>query len=158
MSKSEDVSFGEWVVVHILLAIPLLNIVMLLYWSFAYNTKTSLQNYARSFIIFYAPLTIIILGLLATMAIPAYHKVRQQSREQALVNTQRVMNADDTQSEYRIFTANDGRTMEAKIIDIDGDRITIERIDGQVFTTSISIYTEADIDYINRLRGAMFSE
>ena len=54
-------------------------------------------------------------------------------------------------AEYRQFTDNQGRTIEARVLHVQGDRVTIQRSDGRQFTVAISIFSEADQQYIRSL-------
>lgn len=50
--------------------------------------------------------------------------------------------------EYRVFTANDGRTIEARVLAVEGGRVRIERRDGQIFESPIEIYSQSDQSFI----------
>lgn len=50
--------------------------------------------------------------------------------------------------ELRTFTASDGRTMRATLIEFDGKKVRILRADGIEFTNRIGLYSEADQIYI----------
>jgi len=54
-------------------------------------------------------------------------------------------------TEYRQFTDTQGRTIEARVLRVQGDRVTIQRSDGRQFTVAISIFSEADQQYIRSL-------
>jgi hypothetical protein len=45
-------TLGNWIIIMILVAIPCVNIVMLLIWSFGKNVNTSKKNYSRAMLIF----------------------------------------------------------------------------------------------------------
>jgi outer membrane protein assembly factor BamB len=51
---------------------------------------------------------------------------------------------------YRTFTDSRGRTVRARVVRIDGDRVTIERQDGKQFTIRISTFSQADQDFLRR--------
>jgi len=55
------------------------------------------------------------------------------------------------QGEYREFTDSGGRTVQARVLRLDGDRVTIQRRDGRQFTVPISTFSQADQDF---LRGS----
>ncbi len=57
----------------------------------------------------------------------------------------------EDRQEYRRFTDNQGRTIEARVLDVQGQRVRIERADGKQFTVQISIFSEADQQYIRNL-------
>lgn len=46
------VSFGKWMIVLLVMAIPLVNIVMLLVWAFGSRTNPSLANFCRAFLLY----------------------------------------------------------------------------------------------------------
>lgn len=54
------VSFGKWMVVLFVMAIPIVNVVMILVWAFGSRTNPSLANFCRAFLIY----LILILALL----------------------------------------------------------------------------------------------
>ncbi|MGA8277005.1 MAG: hypothetical protein WB784_02250 [Rhodanobacteraceae bacterium] len=49
---SPTISLGEWIITLIVLAIPLVNIIMLLVWGFSANTNPTKRNYCRAVLIF----------------------------------------------------------------------------------------------------------
>ena len=51
-------------------------------------------------------------------------------------------------SGIRIFTDQEGRTIEAGIIDVIADTVIIQRIDGRKFVSKITIYSDEDQGYI----------
>jgi len=51
---------------------------------------------------------------------------------------------------YRTFTDSRGRTVQARVLDVDGDKVTIERRDGKSFTLAISAFSQADQDFLRR--------
>ncbi len=54
------------------------------------------------------------------------------------------------QSEYRTFRDRLGRTVQARVVQVAGERVSIERRDGQRFTIAISDLSGADQDYLRR--------
>jgi outer membrane protein assembly factor BamB len=54
-------------------------------------------------------------------------------------------------SEYRVFKDRRGRLVEARVVQVDGDKVTIERRDGRQFTVAISVFSPADQDHIHGL-------
>jgi len=54
-------------------------------------------------------------------------------------------------AEYRQFTDTQGRTIEARVLDVQGDRVTIQRSHGERSTVAISVFSEADQQYIRSL-------
>jgi hypothetical protein len=47
------VSLGDWIITLIVLAIPLVNIIMLLVWGFSGSTNPNKQNFCRAMLIAY---------------------------------------------------------------------------------------------------------
>ncbi|MGA9341156.1 MAG: hypothetical protein WBV61_02335 [Rhodanobacteraceae bacterium] len=50
--SSPTISLGEWIITLIVLAIPLVNIIMLLVWGFSASTNPTKRNYCRAVLIF----------------------------------------------------------------------------------------------------------
>ena len=46
------VSFGKWMIVLLVMAIPVVNVVMLLVWAFGSRTNPSLANFCRALLIY----------------------------------------------------------------------------------------------------------
>ena len=57
----------------------------------------------------------------------------------------------DGQGELREFRDQQGRAIQARVLKVSGDEVTIERRDGREFTVAISILSQADQDYIRGL-------
>lgn len=55
---------------------------------------------------------------------------------------------ENTFRSFRTFRSKDGRTLEGRIIAVEGSRVKIERKDGKTFETSIDIYSEPDQQFI----------
>lgn len=55
------VTLGDWIVIIILTAIPIVNLIMLLVWSFSSSTPTSKKNFARAQLILLAIVFILML-------------------------------------------------------------------------------------------------
>lgn len=51
-------------------------------------------------------------------------------------------------AEYREFTAQDGRTMKAELINVVGDKVRLKREDGSSFNVSPSAFSKEDQEYI----------
>lgn len=51
-----------------------------------------------------------------------------------------VLSAED----FRTFTSADGESMRARVLEVDGDSVTIERDDGRKFTVSIGVFCARD--------------
>ena len=48
MDREKPLTFGDWMVTILVLAIPLVNIVALIYWAASSGTNVTKQNYARA--------------------------------------------------------------------------------------------------------------
>ncbi len=57
----------------------------------------------------------------------------------------------DTQGELREFRDQRGRTIQARVLQVSGDQVTIQRSDGRKFTVAVSFFSQADQDYIRGL-------
>ena len=55
------------------------------------------------------------------------------------------------QGEYRQFADSRGRAVQARVLRINGDKVTIERRDGKQFTVAIATFSQADQDFIRGL-------
>ena len=51
-------------------------------------------------------------------------------------------------SEMRTWTDTQGRTIEARLVRVEGENVTIRRADGQVFTIPVEILSEADREFL----------
>ncbi len=52
--------------------------------------------------------------------------------------------------DFRTFTDRRGRTVQARLVDVAGDRVTIERRDGKQFTVPISSLSPADQEFLRQ--------
>lgn len=57
----------------------------------------------------------------------------------------------DGPGEHREFKDQRGRTVVARVVDVGDNKVTIERRDGRKFTVDISVFSQADQDYIRGL-------
>ncbi len=57
----------------------------------------------------------------------------------------------DGQGELREFRDQRGRTMQARVLKVSGDEVTVQRRDGRKFTMAISVFSRADQEYIRGL-------
>ena len=57
----------------------------------------------------------------------------------------------DGQAEFREFRDQRGRAMQARVLKVSGDEVTIERRDGRKFTLAISVFSQTDRNYIRGL-------
>ncbi len=55
---------------------------------------------------------------------------------------------------YRTFTDSRGRTVQARVLQVDGDQVTIERRDGKQFTVPITTFSTADQKFLRRPASA----
>ncbi len=75
--KSEKaIGTGDWIVNILLASIPIVNIFLLFYWAFNYNTNRNKANWAKALLIIYA--AIICVG--ALLAINLYQHYIQLNR------------------------------------------------------------------------------
>ena len=59
--------------------------------------------------------------------------------------------AVDAQGKFRQFHDRQGRTVQAQVLKVSGDRVTIKREDGRTFTVPLSVFSETDQKYIRGL-------
>ena len=59
--QEQPVSVGDWILTFILLAIPLVNLILVIYWAVSDSTPASKRNFFRAYIL----LTVIIAVLVA---------------------------------------------------------------------------------------------
>ena len=52
---------------------------------------------------------------------------------------------------YREFRDQRGRAIEARVLRVSGDKVTVERRDGKQSTVSVSVFSQTDQDYIRGL-------
>lgn len=57
----------------------------------------------------------------------------------------------DGPGEYRVFKDQQGRQIQARVLRVNGDQVTIQRQDGREFTVPVSIFSQADQDYVRGL-------
>ncbi len=55
--------------------------------------------------------------------------------------------------EYRALTDSRGRVVQARVLHLDGDQVTIERRDGKQFTVPIATFSQADQDFLHGSAG-----
>ena len=48
MDREKPLTFGDWMVTILVLAVPLVNVVALIYWAASSGTNVTKQNYARA--------------------------------------------------------------------------------------------------------------
>lgn len=64
------VSFKEWMIAILLLALPVVNIVMLFVWAFGSNTNPSKANYAKASLIWGAIIIVLYFVLWLAVLVP----------------------------------------------------------------------------------------
>lgn len=69
---------------------------------------------------------------------------------------EKAANNPDYLPKMRIFTAADGRTMEAEFLSFDRKKVKIRRSDGIEFSNSIELYSAADWDFIKEQQGKLW--
>ena len=55
------------------------------------------------------------------------------------------------QEELREFHDQAGRAIQARVLEVDGDQVTIERYDGKKFTVAVTLFSPSDQDLIRDL-------
>lgn len=69
--ETKPVSVGEWVITFILLAIPVVNLIMLLVWAFGASTAPSKKTYAQATLLVGVAAVVLALAfVLIAIAIP----------------------------------------------------------------------------------------
>ncbi len=48
MDRDQPMTFGDWMVTILIMAIPLVNLVAIIYWAASSGTNLNKQNYARA--------------------------------------------------------------------------------------------------------------
>jgi hypothetical protein len=67
-SENQPVSIGEWILTFILLAIPLVNLIMLIVWAVSGSTHPSKKTFAQAYFVLIA--IAICIGVLAAIFLP----------------------------------------------------------------------------------------
>jgi len=62
------IGLGEWIMAIIITVIPILNLIMLFYWSFSKSTNPTKANWAKANLVVYA--VVILLTIIAGIASP----------------------------------------------------------------------------------------
>ena len=66
MDREKPLTFGDWMITILVLAIPFVNVVALIYWAASSGTNVTKQNYARASIAWFVIGLVIFLVLSAT--------------------------------------------------------------------------------------------
>jgi len=169
MAKEDHVGVGEWLLFHLMMALPLVNLIMLIYWSCSSRTKISKQNFARSYFVVLGitVLLVVLFGLFAAGSIPVFQEIRERAMQSTQEFTQEsaepVAAAEpatsyvvtpspvEPVSDYRRFTSLDGWNLEAKVVRIDEDVVQLERSDGSMYTASVELFSPEDRAYLSTL-------
>ena len=69
MNREQPLTFGDWMVTILITAIPLVNLVAIVYWAASGSTNINKQNYARASIVWAFIGLVIALGLSMTGAL-----------------------------------------------------------------------------------------
>lgn len=72
-SENKPVSVGNWILTFILLAIPLVNLIMLVIWAVSTSTRPSKKTFAQAYFVLIA--IFVCFGILAALILPllGYH-------------------------------------------------------------------------------------
>ena len=68
-SEYKPISIGDWILTFILLAIPVVDLVMLIIWAVSVSTHPSKKTFARAYLILIG--LIFCVGILAAFILPA---------------------------------------------------------------------------------------
>lgn len=71
MNREQSLTFGDWMMTILIMAIPLVNVVAIIYWAASSSTNINKQNYARASIAwFFIGLVIFFFLSLIGVALP----------------------------------------------------------------------------------------
>lgn len=156
--RNTDVTLLEWIVAHVALLLPLVNVFCLLRWSFSRQTKVSLQNYARSLLVFLILSAAAFVGLSSAGIVDEARLVSAfDGARSALAPPSSAEPFEGAAPRYRTFTSVEGRSMQAIVVGFDADKVVVERVDGEVFQTDIGRFSESDRAYLAELRSRLGS-
>ncbi len=153
-NRNTDVSTLEWLFIHFILLVPIVNFMALLYWSFSSKTKVSKQTYARSLIFATA---LVAMGLLVFYRIGAFEGVQAGWIGDVLSQAASKLEESDSKPRirYREFTDTSGRKIRAKVVKFAGSAVIIERRDGEIFELDINRFSDEDRAYLIELRSEL---
>jgi hypothetical protein len=69
-TEYKPLTIGNWIITFIILAIPLVNLIMLLVWAVSGSTHPSKKSYAQASLIFFG--VIFCIGFLAALILPLF--------------------------------------------------------------------------------------
>jgi hypothetical protein len=72
-SENKPVSIGEWILTFILLAIPLVNLIMLIVWAVSSSTHPSKKTFAQAYFVLIAIVFCIGLALALLLPLLGFH-------------------------------------------------------------------------------------
>jgi len=88
-------------------------------------------------------IVVVIIGLLAAMAIPAFNKVRQTSREKAVINNLRQIASAGQQ-----YLLDTGKT-QVLFEDLEGTYFpTIQKVAGETYGNTVTVKQEGGTIYV----------
>ncbi len=153
-NRNADVSTLEWLFIHFILLVPVINFMALLYWSFSSRTKVSKQTYARSLIFATA---LVAVALLVFYRMGTFEGIQSGWIGDALNQAAAKLEKSNSQPKirYREFTDTNDRKIRAKVVKFVGSAVIIERRDGEVFELDINRFSEEDRAYLMELRSEL---
>ena len=177
----EAVGFWEWVRTLLLLMIPVVGFFFWIYWACSSEGKASRRNFMRAQL-FLTAVAVLLFGalfLLRPGALSAYFRgvadrvdaaptAAEQNGQSAEVRNGRsgagsastgataagpwpptVLEGEP----LRTFRSTDGRAMEARVISLTDETVTVQRADGREFTSDMTRFSPEDVAYFMRLRN-----
>ena len=72
MNREQPLTFGDWMVTTLIMAIPLVNLVAIVYWAASGSTNISKQNFARASIAWFLISLVVVFVLSATGALVGF--------------------------------------------------------------------------------------
>lgn len=173
----EAVGFWEWVRTLLLLMIPVVGLFLWIYWACSSEGKASRRNLMRAqfFLTAVAMLLVGALFALRPGALSAYFRgvadavdaaptafqqdeqksgagERGQDAAPAAPPTPKPPTVPEGEP-LRTFRSTDGRAMEARVISLTDETVTVQRADGREFTSDMTRFSPEDVAYFMRLRN-----
>ena len=72
-TENEPVSIGNWILTFILLAIPLVNLIMLIIWAVSSGTHPSKKTFAQAYFVLLAIIFCLAIALALVLPLLGYH-------------------------------------------------------------------------------------